>query len=155
MSLFQKPTTKREPKIKIGNVKVKKFRPTAVMDHQFNDDPDRLFELEKREYDSYVEFLKQRRDEINSDSHKDEESLNKRLEEIKVEVGYLTSDEKEELESLKNSGFPDWKKSEFMQFVRLNEIYGRSDLRAIARGCIMKFALYRYFLILNSDHEVL
>lgn len=115
------------PKVK----RLPNFRPTKFHDFRFFKTPDRILELEERQFYSSIKdddgFLEGWKDTVEFLSFPGE----KRAAILKKVFVPLTKKEEKELDKLRSSGFPSWKRSEYQAFVRACAAVGRQDIEGI------------------------
>ena len=109
--------------IKGGNQKDKKI--VKLPDFQFFESRERLIELIQKELDFIAKSKESKTEEdVIEDSKKDDNNG-------------LTAGEKAEKEKLMLTGFLDWNKDEFANFLRGCEKFGRKDFKAISEVIII------------------
>merc|ERR1712113_767197 len=101
-----------------------------VQDFQFF--PGRLFELLDQEiyhYRNSVGYKVPLNPDLGADAKRVQKEEQRKIDEAEE----LTEDEQLEKEDLLKEGFSNWSKRDFNQFIRLNEKYGREDVKNISR----------------------
>jgi SWI/SNF-related matrix-associated actin-dependent regulator of chromatin subfamily A member 5 len=117
------PLPKRDPKPK---PKGRVFKPTNCQDFQFYLNPERLTELEFKEF-----TIQEQASKLPSEDDDDEEEA--------PVMAEMVPEEKDELQKLKLSGFSSWTRKDFQGFIKGCEKYGRKDLNAITTMGIISF----------------
>ncbi|CAB3379300.1 Hypothetical predicted protein [Cloeon dipterum] len=101
-----------------------------VQDFQFF--PPRLFELLDQEiyfYRKSVGYKVPKNPELGSDATRVQKEEQRKIDDAEA----LTDEEQTEKERLLTTGFTNWSKRDFNQFIKANEKYGRDDIDNIAR----------------------
>ncbi|XP_059485760.1 chromatin-remodeling complex ATPase chain Iswi [Neocloeon triangulifer] len=101
-----------------------------VQDFQFF--PPRLFELLDQEiyfYRKSVGYKVPKNPELGSDANRVQKEEQRKIDDAEP----LSDDEQTEKERLLTTGFTNWSKRDFNQFIKANEKYGRDDIENVAR----------------------
>lgn len=101
-----------------------------VQDFQFF--PPRLFELLDQEiyfYRKSVGYKVPKNSELGSDATRVQKEEQRKIDDAEA----LTDEEQIEKERLLTTGFTNWSKRDFNQFIKANEKYGRDDIDNVAR----------------------
>ncbi|XP_037034435.1 chromatin-remodeling complex ATPase chain Iswi-like [Bradysia coprophila] len=118
----------------VGNTEQKAPKPPKqpnVADYQFY--PRRLFDILEQEircYRNAMLYTVPLKPELGANASKVQREEQKKIDEVQP----LTEEELAEKELLLSQGFSNWSKRDFSQFVKMNERFGRDDIRNISKS---------------------